>query len=185
MLYLISGASRSGKTLIARKLLAEKQLPYLSLDWLMMGFNDGIPEYGINHLLWPDDIARRIWSFLEAMINVMLLDGVDYVIEGEAMLPEQIAELMRKNPTKVRAVFVGFSDIDVSKKIGLVKQFSQGEDDWLTQKSDEYIGDHIANMVEYSKKIKDQCQTFGVAYYDTSEDYEGAVSEVLEYLTDR
>ena len=29
---------------MAKRLLADKQIPYLSLDWLMMEFNDGIPE---------------------------------------------------------------------------------------------------------------------------------------------
>ena len=69
MLYLVSGTSRSGKTLIAKKLLADKQIPYLSLDWLMMGFNDGIPEYGIHHLLWPNEIAEKMWPFLQGMID--------------------------------------------------------------------------------------------------------------------
>ena len=34
MLFLVSGTSRSGKTLIARKTLSVKQVPYRSLDWL-------------------------------------------------------------------------------------------------------------------------------------------------------
>ena len=44
MLFLVSGTSRSGKTLIAKKILADNQIPYLSFDWLMMGFNHGMPE---------------------------------------------------------------------------------------------------------------------------------------------
>jgi hypothetical protein len=91
MLFLVSGTSRSGKTLIAKKILADKQIPYLSLDWLMMGFNDGIPEYGIHHLLWPNEIAEKMSPFLQGMIDCMLTDGMDYVIEGEAMLPQSVA----------------------------------------------------------------------------------------------
>ena len=90
MLFLVSGASRSGKTLIAKKMLADNQVPYLSLDWLMMGFNDGIPEYGIHHLLWPNEIAEKMEPFLAGMIDSMLIDGMDYVIEGEAMLPQTV-----------------------------------------------------------------------------------------------
>ena len=51
----------------------------------MMGFNDGIPEYGIHHLLWPNEIAEKMTPFLSGMIDSMLVDGMDYVIEGEAM----------------------------------------------------------------------------------------------------
>jgi hypothetical protein len=182
MLFLVSGTSRSGKTLIARRILADKRIPYLSLDWLMMGFNDGIPEYGIHHLLWPDEIARKMGPFLLAMIDSMLVDGMDYVIEGEAMLPELVADLVEKYPDKIRAVFVGYSEIDVEDKVALVKKHGAGESDWLTSKSDEYIRDHIGNMIAYSKMIRSECNKHGLPYFDTSEDFPGAIEAATGFL---
>ena len=182
MLYLVSGTSRSGKTLIAKKILADKRIPYLSLDWLMMGVNDGVPEYGIHHLLWPNEIARKMEPFLRGMINSMLVDGIDYLIEGEAMLPDMIADLIRMHPDKVKVVFVGYTDIDVEDKVALVKKHSDGENDWLANKSDEYISDHIGNMIDYSKMIKDGCEEHGLSYFDTSEDFLGAIEAAIDYL---
>ena len=182
MLFLVSGTSRSGKTLIARKLLADKQIPYLSLDWLMMGFNDGIPEYGIHHLLWPNEIAEKMTPFLSGMIDSMLVDGMDYVIEGEAMLPQQVAALVKKHPDKIRAVFVGYTEINVNDKVALVKKHDGGENDWLTKKSDEYIKDHIENMIAYSKTIKTGCEQHGLAYIDTSDDFLGAIKSATDFL---
>ena len=153
MLFLVSGTSRSGKTLIARKILADKKIPYLSLDWLMMGFNDGIPEYGIHHLLWPNEIAEKMEPFLRGMIDNMLVDGMDYVIEGEAMLPQ-------------------------------VKRHDAGDNDWLTRKSDEYIKDHIGNMIAYSKMIKAECEEHGLSYVDTSGDFPGAIAAATDVLVD-
>jgi 2-phosphoglycerate kinase len=184
MLFLVSGTSRSGKTLIARKILADKRIPYLSLDWLMMGFNDGIPEYGIHHLLWPNEIAEKMSPFLQGMIGSMLVDGMDYVIEGEAMLPELVADLVAKHPDKVRAVFVGYTEIDVEDKVALVKKHRDGEDDWLTNESDEYIRDHIGNMIAYSKMIKEGCAEHGLSYFDTSEDFLGAIEAATDNLLD-
>ncbi len=182
MLYLISGTSRSGKTLIARKLMQENQIPYLSTDWLMMGFNDGIPEYGIHHLLWPNEIAMKMWPFLSGMIDNMLFDGMDYVIEGEAMLPEFITELVKEHPTKVKAVFVGYADIEVDEKVQLVKEFCDRDDDWLISESDEYIKDHIGNMIGYSKMIKEECDKHNLPYFDTSKDLLKTVDEVIDCL---
>jgi len=182
MLYLISGTSRSGKTIIAKKLLEEHKLPYLSLDWLMMGFNDGIPEYGINHLLWPNEIAEKMWPFLQGMIENMLFDGMDYVIEGEAMVPQLIAQLIEKYPEKISAVFVGFTEINVDEKVAQVKKFSIGENDWLTNESDKYIKDHIGNMIEYSKMIKEGCEKFNLPYFDTSVDFLGKIELATIYL---
>ena len=60
----------------------------------MMGFNSGMPEQGIHHLLWPDDIAERMAPFLLGMIDSLLADDVDYLIEGEALLPRTVAGLI-------------------------------------------------------------------------------------------
>ena len=182
MLFLVSGTSRSGKTLIARKLLADRQIPYLSLDWLMMGFNDGIPEYGIHHLLWPNEIAEKMGPFLQGMIDCMLVDGMDYVIEGEAMLPRLVADLVEKNPDKIRAVFLGYTEISVKDKVALVKKHGGGENDWLTKESDEYVRDHIGNMIAYSKSIKNGCERHGLSYFDTSEDFLGAIDAATDFL---
>ena len=175
MLFLVSGTSRSGKTLIAKNILADRQIPYLSLDWLMMGFNDGVPEYGIHHLLWPNEIAEKMWPFLQGLIDCMLVDGMDYVIEGEAMLPQLVSELVEKHPDKIKAVFLGYAEIDVEDKVALVKKYGDGENDWLTNESDEYITDHIGNMIAYSKMIKDGCERHGLPYFDTSNDFLGAI----------
>ncbi len=182
MLFLVSGTSRSGKTLIARKILAEKQVPYLSLDWLMMGFNDGIPEYGIHHLLWPDEIAEKMAPFLQGMIDCMLVDGMDYVIEGEAMLPEHVADLIEKNPDKIKVVFVGYTEINAKEKVALLKKYGNEENDWLTKKSDEYIRDHVENMIAYSKVIKNECEKHGLAYFDTSDDFLGSIEAATDFL---
>jgi hypothetical protein len=182
MLFLVSGTSRSGKTLIAKKILADKQIPYLSLDWLMMGFNDGIPEYGIHHLLWPNEIAEKMGPFLLGMIDSMLIDGVDYVIEGEAMLPQLAADLVEKHPGNIKAVFVGYTEINVNDKVALVKKHGDRENDWLTSESDEYIRDHIENMIAYSKMIKNGCEKHGLSYFDTSEDFLGAIEAATDFL---
>ena len=182
MLFLVSGTSRSGKTLIAKKILADKRIPYLSLDWLMMGFNDGIPEYGIHHLLWPNEIAEKMAPFLLGMIDSMLVDDIDYVIEGEAMLPQLVADLVEKHPDKIKVVFVGYTEINVKDKVALVKEHGGGENDWLTNESDEYIGDHIKNMIAYSRTIKIGCEKRGLTYFDTSEDFSGAIEAATDFL---
>ena len=72
MLYLVSGASRSGKTMVAENILQRTGIPYLSIDWLVMGFTQGIPEYGVHDRLMPDEIAEGIWPFLKAICANML-----------------------------------------------------------------------------------------------------------------
>ena len=83
----------------------------------MMGFTQGIPDYGIHPLLWPDQIAKKVAPFLQGMIDNMLYDGMDYVIEGEAMLPHLTADWMKKYPDKIRAVFLDYAEISTADKV--------------------------------------------------------------------
>ena len=182
MLYLVSGTSRSGKTLIAEKLMEEKQIPYMSLDWLMMGFTNGMPQLGIHDKLFPDEIAKRLWSFFKAMCESMLYLEIDYIIEGEAMLPELIQELLDKYPDKIKICFVGYTDIDIDQKAQDIKTYSTRKDDWLTKESDDYIYDHIDNMVTHSRKIKDDCEKYNMSYFDTSTNFMDAIENAKNYL---
>ena len=73
--------------MIAKRIATQKGIPYLSLDWIRMGFANGIPEYGVHDKLFPDEIAERLWGFLKAMFESMLYVATDCVIKGEALLP--------------------------------------------------------------------------------------------------
>jgi len=170
--------------MIAEKILEQKNLPYMSLDWLVMGFTNGMPECGIHDLLFPDDIAKRLWGFLQAMCESMLWQETDCVIEGEAVLPELISELLNKYPDKIKLCFLGYTNIDVDEKVGCIKEFSTGTTDWLSKKPDEYIYDHINNMVRHSRMIKSGCEKYHMSYFDTSEDFLGTIDRAVAYLLD-
>lgn len=182
MLYLISGASRSGKTLIAKNILKQKQIPYMSLDWLVMGFTNGFTENGIHDKLFPDEIAEKLWAFLEAMCESMLWSDIDYVIEGEAILPELIHTLLKKHPDKIRICFLGYTDVDKEQKMRELKAFHDGEKDWLLKESDAYIYDHIDNMIAHSRLIKNSCAKYGLRYFDTSGNFPLAIEAATKYV---
>ena len=182
MLYVISGASRSGKTIIAKKVSAQKGIPYLSLDWIMMGFTNGIPEYGIHDKLFPDEIAQRLWGFLKAMFESMIYVETDCVIEGEAILPELISELLKEYPDKLTICFLGYTDVNVDKKTKEIRDFSNEKNDWLADKSDAYIMDHVKNMIAHSGIIKKSCKENNIRYFDTSEKFSDTLEDAIKYL---
>jgi hypothetical protein len=185
MIYIISGTSRSGKTLIAKKMMHLCQIPYLSLDWLVMGFTNGIPEYGIHDKLWPNEIAEKFWDFLKAMLESMIWSETEYIIEGEAVLPELITELLKKHPNKIKICFVGYSNVNVKEKVKDVYNFSQGKNDWLTNQTEDYVKDHISNMIEYSRGIKKACKQHDLKYFDTSKDFIQILDNAIDYLLEK
>lgn len=182
MLYIIGGASRSGKTIIAEELSVKMKIPYLSLDWIMMGFTNGIPEYGIHDLLFPDDIAERLWSFLKAMLESMIFAKTNCIIEGEAILPELIIELLKDYPEEIKICFLGYSNVNIDQKVNEIRSFSKKENDWLLDKSDAYVVDHVKNMITHSKLIRKSCIKVGLPYFNISKSFTNQIEGVKNYM---
>ena len=182
MLYFIGGASRAGKTRMAERILADRRLAYLSVDCVVMGFTHGIPRYGIHDKLMPDEIGERLWPFLQAMCRSMLWCDLDYVIEGEAILPALLRGLADEHPGRIRACFLGFADVDVDAKVGEIRAHGGGPTDWLTRESDAYVRDHVVNMVGFSRRLREDCARHGLRYFETSEDFAGATDRARRWL---
>ena len=100
------------------------------------------------------------------------------------MLPQLVADLVEKNPETIKTVFVGYTEINAEDKVALVKKHAHGENDWLTSESDEYIKDHIENMIAYSKLIKDGCERHELPYFDTSHDFPGSIEAATDFLVE-
>lgn len=182
MIYIISGASRSGKSILAKQLMQKRGIPYLSLDWLVMGFTNGIPEYGIHDKLWPHEIAEKIWNYLQAMISSIIWTEVDLIIEGEAVLPELLSDFIKKYPKQFSVCFLGYSQVPISQKLKEVYAYHRDKKDWLTDESQEYVQDHIQNMVKYSKRIESACIKYNMKYFDTSVNFQQSLDRALNYL---
>lgn len=183
MLYIVGGSSRAGKTMLAEELLRAKGIPYLSLDWIMMGFTIGIPEYGVHDKLFPDEIAIRLWSFYKAMFENMLAFDTDIIIEGEAILPDLIHMLIKEHPDKIRVCFLGYVEEDINKKLKEIRMYSNPKSDWLEDKSDEYVIGHIRNMMAHSTLIEETCIKNKMKYFDTTKNFKKTLEEAFNYLS--
>ena len=81
MVFLISGASHTGKTALAQKLLETYRYPYLSMDHLKMG----LIRSG-NTTLTPmsDDgeLTSYLWPIVREMIKTAIENGQNMIVEG-------------------------------------------------------------------------------------------------------
>ncbi len=182
MIYLISGASRSGKSKVASMLHSETGISYLPLDSVMMAFMIGVKDLGIHDKLWPHEIAQKLWGFLEAFIRNLNYNEMDYIIEGEAMKPSLLDALVKDLGENIKVVFIGYDQADPIQKVEECKTYASGEKDWLVKESEEHIKDHIVNMIGYSKTIKEECFKYSIPYFDISKNFNQVIDEVLKYL---
>lgn len=80
MIILITGATHTGKTMLAQQLLTIYQYPYLSIDLLKMG----LIRSG-NTLLTPQDDALLedyLWPIIKEIIKTAIENNQNLIIEG-------------------------------------------------------------------------------------------------------
>lgn len=80
MIVLITGASHTGKTLLAQKLLEKYKYPYVSIDHLKMG----LIRSGYTKLTPEDDneLTNYLWPIIREMIKTAIENKQNLIIEG-------------------------------------------------------------------------------------------------------
>ena len=78
MIVLITGASHTGKTLLAQKLLEKYQYPYLSIDHLKMG----LIRSGQTDLTPYDDdkLTDYLWEIIKEMIKTAIKNEQNMIV---------------------------------------------------------------------------------------------------------
>ena len=80
MIVLITGASHTGKTVLAKKLLEKYKYPYLSIDHLKMG----LIRSGYTKLTVKDDdkLTEYLWPIVREMIKTAIENRQNLIVEG-------------------------------------------------------------------------------------------------------
>ena len=81
MIVLIAGASHTGKTALAQKLLEKYKYPYFSIDHLKMGLiRSGNTE--LTPMSDEDDLTAYLWPIVREMIKTAIENEQNLIVEG-------------------------------------------------------------------------------------------------------
>lgn len=81
MIFLISGASHTGKTALAQKLLEKYKYPYLSIDHLKMGLiRSGQTQ--LTPLSEDEELTAYLWPIVREMIKTAVENNQNLIVEG-------------------------------------------------------------------------------------------------------
>lgn len=80
MIIIITGASHTGKTLLAQRMLEKYKFPYLSIDHLKMG----LIRSGNTKLTPEDDdqLTTYLWPIVHEMIKTAIENKQNLIVEG-------------------------------------------------------------------------------------------------------
>lgn len=81
MIYLINGASHTGKTNLAQQLLEKYKCPYLSIDHLKMGLIRS-QQTKLTPLSDDKDLTNYLWPIVREMIKTAIENNQNMIIEG-------------------------------------------------------------------------------------------------------
>ena len=80
MIILITGASHTGKTLLAQRMLEKYKYPYVSIDHIKMG----LIRSGNTELTPEDDdkLTQYLWPIVRELIKTAIENDQNLIVEG-------------------------------------------------------------------------------------------------------
>lgn len=119
MIILITGASHSGKTLLAQRLLEKFKYPYLSIDHLKMG----LIRSGQTTLTPLDDPALTdyLWPIVREMVKTAIENRQNLIVEGCYIPFDWRRDFDDGYLQSIRFICLAFSDSYIDKHFDEIK----------------------------------------------------------------
>lgn len=156
MIILITGASHTGKTALAQKLLEKYKYPYLSIDHLKMG----LIRSGYTKLTPEDDneLTDYLWPVIREIIKTAIENKQNLIIEG-CYIPFNWSQDFEK------------------EYISHIKFF-------CLVMSENYIRNHFANIKRYASAIENRLDDGWCTLESVLEDNAQFLALAQEYNVD-
>ena len=174
---IISGVPRAGKSTISHILSKEYGFQHVSMDSIIAGFEKCFPDTGVNtyQSLSSLDTLRVISSKMAPFVRAML-DSGEYdefapgmVLDMYQLLPEDYDKYIRGANCEI--VYFITSDVTPEERFQIQKKYDT-EKDYTFYKSDEELREGAEYIVEQSLLMKNQCEKYGLPYYETARERE-------------
>ena len=172
MIILISGASHTGKTALAQRLLERYQIPYLSMDLLKMG----LIRSGQTSLTVQDDdaLARYLWPIAQEMVKTALENNQNLIVEGIYIPFDWRKGFSPEEQKKIWFVCLVLSEPYIRSHFAQVKQYANViekrlDDSWCS----------MERVLEENRKNERLCREYGCEMILIRENY---LEELLEQI---
>ena len=173
MIVLITGASHTGKTTLAQKLLETYKYPYFSIDHLKMG----LIRSGYTKLTPEDDdqLTDYLWPILREMIKTAVENQQNLIMEG-CYIPFDWSKDFEKEYLKdIKYYCLVMSETYIKKHFTSIKRYASVienrlDDEWCT----------IESVLEDNAQFFELAKKHGVNYVLIDDEYD--ISIDLEKL---
>lgn len=172
MIIIITGATHTGKTLFAQRLLEKYKYPYMSLDHLKMGLIRG---HITNLSVYDDDkLTDFMWPIVEGIIKTAIENQQNLIIEG-CYIPINWKNAFDSNYlNSIKLISLAFTKDYILKHFNEIK-----ENDSVIEKriSDDLIKD---DMIKDNQYFIDHFKDDNMLIID--DNYEKTVNDFIKHM---
>lgn len=168
MIILITGATHTGKTFLAKKLIGKYNYPCMSIDHLKMG----LIRSGMTDLTPMDDdkLTDYLWPVVREMIKTAIENDQDMIIEGCYVPHNWQQDFDDQYQSSIRFICLAFSDDYIEKHFDDIKDKESIVEKRL---------DDDCTMESIKADNQTFRQRFGQAVTLIEDDYEQTIDSVL------
>lgn len=120
MIWLICGATHTGKTVLAQRILEEKRAPYLSLDHLKMGLIRSGRAAVTPVSPWRE-ITEAVWPVAREMVRTCLENGESLTVEGCYIPPDWEKDFSEAELKQMRCVCLALDEGYIRQNMAAVR----------------------------------------------------------------
>ena len=165
MIVLITGASHTGKTALAQKLLEKYKYPYLSIDHLKMG----LIRSGYTTLTPEDDseLTDYLWPIVREMVKTAIENEQNMIVEGCYIPFDWAKDFEKEYLDEIRYYCLVMSENYIRKHFDDIKKYASVieerlDDEWCT----------LENVLEGNAQVLVLAQKHNVNYVLLDDKYE-------------
>lgn len=164
MIILITGASHTGKTLLAQRLLDRFKFPYLSIDHLKMG----LIRSGQTSLTPCDDeeLTPYLWNIVKEMIKTAIENRQNLIVEGCYIPFDWKKDFSEDYLKEIRYLCLVMNKNYIEKHFADIKNNSNA----IERRIDDDYSKETA--LKDNDKYLQGCKQYGCSYFEINDSYD-------------
>ena len=173
MIILITGASHTGKTLLAQRMLEKYSYPYLSMDHLKMG----LIRSGSTPLTPEDDdeLFGYLWPIVREMIKTAIENRQNLIVEGCYVPFDWRRDFDERYLPSIRFICLAMSEEYIDSHVGRIKEHAS---DIEARLDDSYCT--AEHMKRENRRVIEGYRAVGEQVAIITEDYEETIRRLVK-----
>ena len=173
MIILIAGASHTGKTALAQRMLEKYKVPYLSLDHLKMG----LIRSGYTSLTPEDDdrLTGYLWPVVREIVKTAAENRQNLIIEGCYIPFDWRRDFNEEVLSSIRFIGLAMTEEYIDRHFEEIRAHASD----IEKRLDD-TGLTAERLKAENRAFLEGCRALGEAVTLISGDYEGTVASLLD-----